>query len=241
MSNRCDPGRALDINVIAFAVITGAISGVTPRLSGWMKLKNVATAKYALSTTGTVNGLWTAQVATDDKGKDAIALPNPPTFPTGVASSGSPVITMPNYGGYVFLQLTFTPSAGAGNAVANYDQIVGNPVALHRSRQGDMLLWTPSTGTVAGTHNLDYSPNYDGRAVTGGNTSMPTLLNTPADPAIWFPACDQAGAAITLAAAAGAGQSLPVRLGLFSYVGIRSSFKPTAGAGPFIAFIGAKG
>lgn len=240
MGTRFDPPLAIDIKTTSFTPITGNASGVTPIISAWQKLINVDTVAFALLTASVTGGVWTALVATDINGRDAKALPSSPTFPTGTNQNATVVIKMPNAGGYNYLQLTFTPSAGSGAVSATYGKIVGVPVSQHRDRQTGVHIYTPSGDSLAATNVLEYSANYDGRPVTGGPTNIPMLLNTAADPALWVAAIDSSNTALTIPAPAASGISKMLRLGIFEFGGIRFSTTITAGFGSIKVFVNGK-
>lgn len=244
MSHRFDGGKALDINLPAFAVVSGAISGVTPKVSGWIRLKEVESMQLALTTTSTANVVWTADVAENELGKNAKALPDPPVFPTGTSQNATVTILMPG-DTFVYLRVTATPIAGAGNANANAGLIVGRPVALFYTRQLGMFYDVPAADALAGTHALEYSSNWDGSMVVSGNVAQGPqaqirLRNTASNPIRWGAAVDSANSAISIASPAGSGQALPVRIGIFEFGAIRSKFTPTSGAGSLRVYYNGK-
>lgn len=232
MSTRFDAKDAVDFKNAAFAVISGAIAGITPKVGGWVRVKNADTVSYDLSTTGTVNGVWTAAIATDYLGANAIALDPSlvnPAFPVGVASSGTSVLTIPDRR-YTHVQLTFTPSAGAGNANANSGIVIGRPVDIkHHDRGVAAFFFVPTTDTQAGNWALEYSPKLYDRD-PGKLMPLPTIDNL-VDLPPWAAAVDSSNTAIAIASPAGAGQSLPKRLGLLEFAAVRAKYTPTSGFG----------
>lgn len=233
MSHRFEGGYVVDVSTPAFAVVSGAISGTTPKVSGWIKLAGVDTVAFVLTTTSTANGVWTADVARDGLGKDAKPLPTTPSpaFPTGTSQNTTSTITMPG-DEFVYLRLTFTPSAGSGNANAQSGLIVSAPVHTYMVRQLGVFFTTPAADTLAGTQALKYSGNFDGRPAGGGQTRTPMFTNDATNPAVWTAAVDSSNAAISLAAlVASTGMQIFLRLGIFEPKAIRYEFTPTAGFG----------
>jgi len=228
VSHIVNAGLALGLNLSAVP-ITGNASGSTPMVSSWLKLAQVDTAVVTLATAVGTGGVWTAQVATNAQGKGAIPVPNPPAWPTGTHQSASVTVQMPG-GEYRYLQLTFTPNAGSGAVTATFGVITGLPV-LVRERQLGMFYVVPAADNLAGSHALEYSGNYDGTVFGGQNKPLSGLNNTPSEPSAWCPAVDASGSAISIAAVAGSGQTLPLRLGIFEFVGVRAKFTPTSGSG----------
>jgi len=246
MSQLYNSGPILRVSTPAFALISGSVSGTTPKVSGWIELKDVDTFVVAITQGTGVNGVWTADVATDANGRDVKPLPNPPAFPSGVAATGSPVITMPGDQFY-FLRLTFTPSAGSSTAVANAGLITSKPVSTARSEIWGMGIYVPAADTLACDIALEFSPNYDLRTVGGSTTSTPQFKNTTDDPAIWMPAVGVPSAsgvetAIAIPSVVGsAGQSAYYRFQHFEPIAIRLKVTPTAGFGHFRSWSNGKG
>lgn len=237
------PQVLFDFKNAAFAVISGAISGVTPKVSGWIRVINVDTVSFALSTTDTADGTWTAEIATDYLGANAIALPASyvsPAFPTGVEQDDTVVITIPNRR-YTHLRLTFTPSAGAGNAVANTAVITGRGVKVERhSRSNAVMFLVPTGDTIAGQFALEYSATHYDRDRSDVGEGVPQIDNL-ADPQVWAAAVDSANTAISIAATTSGGQTLPKRLGAFEFEAIRAKFTATSGAGRARVILNGKG
>lgn len=239
MSTRFDAGVALSIKTPAFAVISGAISGTTPKVSGWIKLVGVESMQFALTTTSTANGVWSAETATGSLGQNAKPLDNPPTFPTGTSQNSTVTVTMEGTE-FVYLRLTFTPSAGSGNANANCGLVTGFPVNVSRDRQLGLLYSGLAADTLAGTNALEIAANWDGRTPVGGPSPIPAFNNS-VDPVVWAAAVDSSGSAISVAAkVASTVQSLPLRLGVFEFNAFRCKFVPTAGFGTYKVFFNAK-
>jgi hypothetical protein len=219
----------MDAKFAAFAAITGNASGTTPMQSAWMRVINVDTIAFTMTTAASTNGVWTAEVATNYLGADAIAVDSTlvsPAFPTGVNQSATPVITIPNRR-YTHLRLTFTPSAGSGAVLANTGAVTSRGVKLERhTRSASVYFATPSTDTIAGQWALYYSPTHYDRDCAG----IPTIDNIN-DPQVWTAAVDSSNSAISIAATITGGQDLIKRLGVFEPQAMRVKFTPTSGAG----------
>lgn len=237
------PQVLFDFKNAAFAVISGAISGVTPKVSGWIRVVNVDTISFALSTTSTANGVWTAEVATDYLGADAIPLSAAyvsPAFPTGAASSATSVITIPNRR-YTHLRLTFTPSAGAGDAVANTAVVTGRGVKVERhSRSNAVMFLVPTGDTTAGQFALEFSATHYDRDRADVGEGVPQIDNL-ADPQVWAAAVDSTNTAISIAATVSGGHTLPKRLGAFEFEAIRAKYTATSGFGRARVILNGKG
>jgi len=229
----------MDAKLSAFAAITGNASGTTPMVSGWTRLINVDTVNFTLTTAAATNGVWTAMVATDYLGTDAVALPNPPTFPTGVNQNSTVTVTMPDRR-YTHLQLTFTPSAGSGAVLANTGIITGRGVKIERhTRSASVYFATPTADTIAGQWGLDYSPTHYDRDRSDVGAGVPQIDNL-ADPQVWTAAVDSSNTAISIAATVTGGQNLIKRLGVFEPAAVRVKFTPTSGAGRIRAILNVK-
>lgn len=228
MSNRADK-FAFNFNTPSFTPVSGAISGVTPKVSAAITCTGVESITMNLATTSTVNGLWTVQVSNDQKvWTETAGFASQPTYPTGVASSGN--VTVPTWG-YQYMQITFTPSAGAGNATATLNgKVQSIPFDLSQNIVASITLNANATDTIAGTWLAEVCNNWSGNlgalkgrqlVIADGN------WNTfPASPAL------AAKVASTL-------QAQPINLGVdttgatgeFPYAAFRVAFTPTAGAG----------
>ncbi len=236
MSIPVNSGPILKISTPAFALISGAVSGTTPKVSGWIELKDVDTFTVAITQGSGVNGVWSAKVATNSLGRDAKDLPNPPAWPSGVAATGTPTITMPGDEFY-FLQLTFTPSAGSSTVVANAGTATSKPVSTAKSAIWGMGIYVPAADNLACDWTLEYSPNYDLRTVGGSTTSTPQFKNSSDDPAVWISAVwppDPATgnqAAVAIPSAAGSGQKYYMRQQHFEPIAIRLKCAITGGFG----------
>lgn len=234
------PQVALDFKNAAHAVISGAISGVTPKVSGWIRVVNVDTVTFATATTSTADGIWTAEVATDYLGSNAVALASnyiSPDFPTGAASSATNVLTIPDRR-YTHLRLTFTPSGGAGNATATTGAIVGRPCPIERhSRSNAVAFYVPTGDTTAGQFALEYSETRYDRDKDG----CPPQIDNLADPQVWYAATDASNTAISIAATTSGGYAVIKRLGAFEFESIRVKYTPTSGFGRARAIINGKG
>lgn len=232
MDQKANLGKLLDVTTTAFTPINAAIVGVTPMLSAWQKVKGVESIAMNLATTGTVNGVWTVQVSRDEQAVktpiETASFPSQPTYPTGVASSGNPVI--PTWG-YPYMQVTFTPSAGAGNAVMTLNgRITSRPVDLAQVHIGSAFLFCPAADTLAGQFGLEASNDWGGVfAGTGANKlaiadgQWTDVLPSP----------------VIAALVASTGQKRLVRLGIstdgadgvIEYGALRAFMTPTAGFG----------
>lgn len=228
----------LDCKFAAFAAITGNASGTTPMQSEWMRVINADTIAFTLTTAASTNGVWTAEVATDYLGANAIAVDSSlvsPAFPTGVNQNATPVITIPNRR-YTHLRLTFTPSAGSGAVLANTGVVTSRGVKLERhTRSASVYFATPTTDTIAGQWALFYSPTHFDR-----ETSSIPMIDNIADPQVWTAAVDSSNSAISIAVTVTGGQNLIKRLGVFEPMAVRTTFTPTSGAGRIRAILNVK-
>ncbi len=226
----------MDVKIAAFAAITGNASGTTPMQSAWIRVINVDTIAFALSTAASTNGVWTAEVATNYLGADAVPVSPDAAFPTGVNQSATSTITIPNRR-YTHLRLTFTPSAGSGAVLANTGAVTSRGVKLERhTRCASVYFATPSGDTIAGQWALYYSPTHYDRETSG---SVPQIDNI-ADPQIWTAAVDSSNTAVSIAATTSGGQDLIKRLGVFEPAAMRVKFTPTSGAGRVRAILNTK-
>lgn len=237
MSNRINK-FFLQFNTPSFTPVSGAISGVTPKVSSPITCIGVESITMNLATTGTVNGLWTVQVSNDAKAWiESAGFASQPTYPTGVASSGN--VTVPTWG-YQYMQITFTPSAGAGNATATLNgKVQSIPFDLGQNQVASLTLNANATDTIAGTWLAEVSNNWSGGL--GGSKGRQLVIadgnwNTfPASPAL-------------AAKVASTAQNQPINLGVdtngatgeFPYLALRLAFTPTAGAGGVNAYGWAK-
>jgi len=217
----------MDVKLAAFAAVTGNASGTTPMQSAWIRLINADTINFTLTTAATTGGVWTAEVATDYLGADAVALPNSPTWPTGTNQNATVTVTMPPERRYTHLRLTFTPNTGNGAVTANTGIITGRSVKVERhTRSASVYFATPSTDTIAGQWAMDFSPTHFDRE----RETVPTIDNL-SDPQAWTVAVDSSNTAISIAATVTGGQNLMKRLGAFEPAAVRVKFTPTSGAG----------
>lgn len=238
MATRFDAQAAVDFKNAAFAVVSGAISGTTPKQSGWIRVKNVDTVAFTLTTTSTANGVWTAEVATDYLGANAVAVSSTyisPAFPTGTSQNATPVITIPNRR-YTHLRLTFTPSAGAGNANADTGVVTGRPINIERKCKGVAIYFDQSTATQAGQWAVEFGERYWDRDAGGMDTQ-----DNLADPPLYVAAMDTANSAVSVAATTSGAANIAKRYGAVEFAAIRVKFTPTSGAGRVRAVVDSKG
>lgn len=220
--NNFNKGILLDFSYAAASIVSGAISGVTPKVSAWMKVKGVDSVVFTLTTTSTAAGSWSCEVSNDEGttkvGIDRATLANPPTTPTGTSQNSAATIYML---GYSYFRLTFTPSGGAGNADAAVGAIQGRPVDLAQITWMSGFLYIPAADNLTGTWLLEVSNDWSG--MLGGRSPVPT-------DGLWGDAVVSGDPAITNPA--GSGQSQPVRLtNLVGFGGIRLKYTPTTGFG----------
>lgn len=230
--NRGNP--IMDVGTTAFTPVSGAIAGVTPKVSAAQKVAGLESIAMNLATTGTVNGLWTVQISNDGvTWIESASLPSQPTYPTGVASSGNPVV--PTWGSR-FMQITFTPSAGAGNATATFNgRMTSRPVDLARLTSGSAFLYCPAADTLAGQFGIECSNNW---GEIGNATDAKKLAIADGQ---WT---DVLPSPVIAALVASTGQRRLVRLtistdgagGVIEYGAVRVHFTPTAGFGNPAAF-----
>jgi len=214
--------------------ISGAISGTTPKVSAPITVIGIESVAIALATTSTANGLWTVQVSHDKvTWLETAGFPSQPTYPTGVASSGTPVI--PTWG-YQYMQLTFTPSGGAGNATATMTgKVQGAAFDVSQNETGSLLLVANATDTIAGAWLPEVSndcstilANPKGRALVLADGNWGTYLVSPA----------------LAAKVASTAQAFPSDLGInttgspgtLPYGAFRLAFTPSAGFGAVSAY-----
>lgn len=223
----------MDCKIAAFAAITGNASGTTPMQSAWIRAINVDTIGFVLTTAASTDGVWTAEVATNYLGADAVALAAAnvsPAFPTGVNQSATCVLTIPNRR-YTHLRLTFTPSAGSGAVLANTGVVTSRGVRVERHVHcASVYFATPTTDTIAGQWAFQYSPTHYDRDRSDVGEGVPQIDNLN-DPQVWAAAVDSSNSAISIAATVTGGQNLIKRLGVFEPAAVRATFTPTSGAG----------
>jgi len=228
MSNRINK-FAFQFSTPSATPVSGAISGTTPKVSAAITVIGVESVAILLATTGSVNGVWTVQVSNDQKTwLETAGFASQPTYPTGVASSGTPVI--PTWG-YQYMQLTFTPSAGAGNATATMTgKVQSIPFDLAQNQVASITLTANATDTIAGTWLAEVSNNWSGAL---GSLKGRSLVIADGNWAT-FPASPALAAKVASTA-----QNQPINLGVdangatgeFPYMALRLAFTPSAGFG----------
>lgn len=232
----------LDTKIAAFAAITGNASGVTPMRSAWIRIINVDTVSFVLTTASATDGVWTAEVATDYLGSDAVAVASSnvsPAFPTGVNQSATCVITIPARR-YTHLRLTFTPSAGSGAVLANTGVFTSRGVKIERhTRSAGVYFAVPTADNINGTWTMEYSPTHYDRDRSDVGMGVPQIDNLN-DPQVWATATDNSDTAYTIPAVTGTGQNQPIRLGVFEFMAIRVKWTPTSGFGRARAILNVK-
>lgn len=221
MSNKITHRNLVDFSYPAASIVSGAISGVTPKVSSWVQVKRCESIAVTLTTTGTANGVWTCEVSNDETtvkvGVNRATMDKAPTFPTGTSQNST--VTLYTLG-YKYFRLTFTPSAGAGNADAAVGLIVGAPLDIAQVHFGSMFLYIPAADNLVGTWLCEVSNDWsgigDGQSTTAANGQWADIVSS-GDPAITNPS--------------GSGQSLAVRMGILEFGAIRMKYTPTSGFG----------
>jgi hypothetical protein len=230
--NKFNRGTLLDFETAAASPVSGAISGTTPKVSAWIKTKSVDSVTFTFTTTSTADGSWLIELSNDEEATkvnviNRATLILPPTLPSGTSQNSTVAITTL---GYHYMRLTFTPVAGAGNANALTGVIVGAPVDLAQVNLASAHIYVPSTGAAAGAWLLETSNNWSGMfgspapAVADGNWND---IVEAGDPAI--------------AALAGSGQNLGIRLGFVEQGALRMSYTPASGYGAIKVYFVGKG
>ncbi len=230
MENKFNKGKLIDAAWTSFTPVSGAIAGVTPKVSSPQQVAGLESITMNLVTTGTVNGLWTIQVRNnpEDAWLESASLPGQPTYPTGVASTGNPVV--PTWG-YRYMQITFTPSAGAGNATATLNgRMTSRPVDLAQVTLGSLFLFVAAADTLAGQFGIECSNDW---GEIGNGTGAKKLVIADGQ---WT---DVLPSPVIAALVASTGQKRLVRLGVstdgadgvIEYGAVRVHFTPTAGFG----------
>jgi hypothetical protein len=242
MGTRAENKYLLDFKNSTNVPVNGtSVSGTTPIVGEWVRIKGVDTIAYALADTGTLNGVWLAEIATDKNGANAIPFPTAnvaPALPTGAASTATCVFTIPN-GRYTYMRLTFTPATGTGNVTATTGQITTLPAWLERIKGVAVWVITSTGSTLAVTTPvIEYGNSYYDRL---GNYGAPTQDDNIADLPVYVPAQDASNTAITVAAiTSGAAQKL-YRLGFLEVPALRARLTPASGSGRLLIFMNQKG
>lgn len=214
-------GKTLDLAFDAFAIVSGAISGVTPRVSAWERVVGTDTATLVGSTTATVAGTWKVELASDAGGAgavDQITLPNPTILApatSGGGGSGSFVIAMR---GYSYVRITFTPTSGAGNANVNLGAMVGRWIGVDQANLMSAQLYSPTTSTMAGTWKIEVTNAYDNNYATSAQS--PSGLPPIDISADFVP---------VIPAMVTGGQNIAPSMQSFPYRAWRITFTPTSG------------
>lgn len=231
MSNRVNR-YAFQFATPSATPISGAIVGTTPKVSAAITVKGIESIAIALATTSSANGLWTVQVSNDGKAwQETAGFASQPTYPTGAASSGTPVI--PTWG-YPFMQLTFTPSAGAGNATATMTgKVQGAALDLSQNEKGSLVLAANASDTIAGAWLPEVSNDWSGieagmkRPVISDGTWGTLLVN---------PVMAAKVASTLQAQTVDLGVNTTGSPGGFPYGAFRLAFTPSAGFGAVNAY-----
>jgi len=260
MSARAKHNVFFDFVNALFSVISGAISVGVPKQSSWMRIINVESIQFALSTTGTVAGTWLIEIATAANGQDAVPLPAAyirnsagavTALPVPAGSATGPTVFamfVPDTR-YTHMRVTFNPTAGAGNAQADTGLITSRPFDIGKIL-GGVAAWfvTPASSTHAGQPSVDYCPTYWTHLDAGGSASPPTQPAAPPtqndgtpDAPIYVPAIDSAQTAVAFAALISGANAYCRRLGALEVNSIRAKYLPTSGAGRIVAYLNAKG
>jgi len=222
-------GTYLDIDLTAFAIVSGAISGTTPKVSSWQKVAGADTVALVGSTTSTVEGTWKVELSMDGiTGVDQSTLPEPYVLaPATTGGAGSGTFVMPMRG-HKYVRITFTPTSGAGNANVNMGAIIGVPLSSQQMNLGSLQLYSPAAATLAGTW-----------AFAGSNSGKES---PPFPSPVWYPFSDYtAELAPAVPAMTTGGQNHKVSLYPFDWKLHRVTFTPTAGAGAMSIFVAGKG
>ncbi|HET7037168.1 MAG TPA: hypothetical protein VFI42_15895 [Thermomicrobiaceae bacterium] len=232
MSNKFNRGNLLDFESATASPVSGAILGVTPKVSAWIKVKNTDSVTFTFTTTGTADGSWKVELSNDEAATkvnvvDRANLIAPPTLPTGTLQNSTVAITTL---GYAYLRLTFTPVGGAGNADAQTGVIVGKPVDLAQVSLASAFIYVPAAGAAAGSWLMETSNDWSG--IGAGTT--PRIADGQ-----WTDIIDAGDPAI--ASVAGSGQKLSLRLGFVEQGALRISYTPASGFGALKVFFVGKG
>jgi len=239
MDNRVNRFR-FQFSTPSFTPVSGAISGTTPKVSSAITVKGVESVAIALATTSTANGLWTIQVSNDESATkvwtESASFPGQPTYPTGAASSGTPVI--PTWG-YNFMQITFTPSAGAGNATATVSgKVQSAPIDVCQNETGSLLLVANATDTLAGTWLPEVSNDWSGMLLNpAGRNQVNKLVIADGSWGTYLvnPALAAKVASTLQAQTSDLGINTTGSPGTMPYGAFRLAFTPTAGSGTVTA------
>jgi hypothetical protein len=250
MSARGRFASLFDFKNAAFSPLSGAAAGT--QQGAWDRVIDVDSIQYALSTTGTVAGIWAVFVATDFRGSNAIAVD--PKFiqnTSGIVTAlpvpaGAPLgptvyqIVIPD-ARYTHIQWQFQLTGGAGNKQVDTGLITSVPKDISKIC-GGVAVWAeqPATATQAGTASIEYGDLffYTKNPMVGLSVAPAQADDTP-DLPFYLPAVDAANVAVTFAAVT-AGLTQMKRLGALEVASIRGKFTPTSGAGRFKMYLNAK-
>jgi hypothetical protein len=252
MSARSKISYLFDFKNALFSPLSGAASGT--QSGAWDRIIDVDTINYVLSSTGTVAGVWSVQVATDFRGSDAIAVD--PLFIQNPATGAPLALPVPSGGAlgpttyrievpdarYTHIRWTFQLTGGAGNKQVDTGLITSVPKDLSRI-QGGVAVWTngESTSTQAGTASIEYADFYwYKKNPLVGTQSPPQQADGTLDLPFYAPALDASNTAVTIAAITTGGQAILKRLGALEVGAIRAKFLPTSGAGRIKMYLNAK-
>lgn len=242
MSARARIATLFDVKIAAFSPLSGAAAGT--QNGAWDRIIDVDSVQYALSSTGTVAGTWSVQVATDFRGSDAIAvdpvlIQNSSGVQTALpVPAGSPLgptvfqIVIPDPR-YTHIRWSFTLTGGAGNKQVDTGLITGVPKDLSKIL-GGVAVWvnTPSSSTLAGQPAFEYGDSFwYAKNPMVGAQSPPVQADNTADLPFYAPAKDALNAAVTFAAVVSGATNVVTRLGQLEVAAIRAKFTPTSGAG----------
>lgn len=233
MSNRVNR-YAFQFSAQSATPVSGAISGTTPKVSTPIVCRGIESITANLATTGTVNGVWTVAVSNDAAAWIQTAtFPSQPTYPTGVASSGN--VTIPTWG-YPFMQITFTPSAGAGNATATLNgKVQGSPFDMAQNHGGSIILAANATDTIAGAWLPEVSNDWSG-IMAGQKAKGQVLADGTWGTFLANPAMAAKVASTAQAQTVDLGMNTTGTPGEFPYGALRLAFTPSAGFGAVNAY-----
>ena len=245
---RFQAGALIDFESAAFKVVSGNASGVTPIVSGWIRVGGIDTIAWLFVTGASTNVVWTIHTSRDAQGNNPEELDYTTylsaALPTGTNQNTSVTMTIPPNANY--MRITGTPSAGSGAVEASPGLMVSEPQVIDHCRYAAVHFYCPASATLAGQAALEFSTNYNPENAKQGLGTLPvTTGSAGADPERWTAAVkhkDDGGAAITIAALSGStGQDLLLRLGILECVAFRAKFTPSSGFGRYQITANSKG